>query len=142
MRASTSAITLSRTFHVLMISTVISKSSRWRLPETTIADCIAELTLPGSDSRQLHDAAILEKCPDHSKPLQHGDIPIKSCSAYALPPNLVNLRKVGGEVETPSNIIGWLETDVLRGIGQDTRMEINRKQAERGCHVTRFEEYD
>lgn len=88
-----------------MLSAAISKSPAWRLPEMTIAECIAELTLPGSDSHQLHDAAVLKKSPDHSKPLEIGDIPIEPCSASVLPPNFVDLRKVGADIKTLDNIV-------------------------------------
>ena len=72
MRASTSTCALSRIFHVRLLSTVISDPYSRGFPYMTIAEYIAELTLPGSDSHQLHDAAILQRCPDHSKRLQTG----------------------------------------------------------------------
>ena len=86
---------LSRILYVRMLAVAISGSSFWRFPNLTIADCIAKLTITGSDSHQLHDAELLSECPDHSKRLRPDDLPIHSCSAYALPPNFVNLRKAG-----------------------------------------------
>jgi hypothetical protein len=142
MRAWTSASALSCAFHVRLLSTVISESYSREFPYMTIAECIAELTLPGSDSHQLHDAAILQKCPDHTKRFESGDIPVKSCSAYALPPNCVNLRKVDADIKTPDNIVGLLDTRMLRDTSHEMREEINRKQTERGWLVTRFEDYD
>jgi len=133
---------MSRIFHALLLWAVTSDTSSGTLPDVTIAECIAHLTVPGGDNHQLHDAAILQKCPDHNKKFECKDLPVKSCSVYALPPNCVNIRKVGAGIVTPDNIVGWLDTQMLHDTSHETREEINRKQAERGWEVTRFEDYD
>jgi hypothetical protein len=143
-------LVMSHVFHIILLSTVTSEASSTVAPgasstpllDVTIAECIARLRLPGSSDHQLHDAAILQRCPDHNKKSECKDLPLESCSAYALPPNCVNTRKADGGVRTPANIDGWLDTEILRGTNKKTREEINRLEVARGWEVTRFEDYD
>lgn len=85
-RALYPALTMARVFHIILLSIAISGLSSTSHIDMTIAQCIAELTLPGSGSRQLHDAAILQKCPDHSKKFECKDLTMESCSTHALSP--------------------------------------------------------
>lgn len=128
----------SYSFHVRLLLPVTSQSYLGYPPGMTIANCIAELTLPGSNSHQLHDAAILDKLPDHNKLFIPQDLPAASCSVFTLPPNCINLRKVS----LGDNIVGYLDTNMLRETSNEMREKINKLQVERGWQVTRFEDYD
>lgn len=136
------ALTMARVFHIILLSIAILGLSSTPHIDMTIAQCIAELMLPGSGSRQLHDAAILQKCPDHSKKFECKDLPMESCSTHVLSPECINLRKAGGGIRTPDSIDGWLDKEMLRGTSNGMREAINGAQIARGWHVTRFEDGD
>jgi hypothetical protein len=107
-------------------------------PPFTVAECIASLAHDGSDEHRMHDIAILKKCTDHSKIIGPQDLPIDSCSIYALPLKCVR----SADTKIPDHIVGHLNIEMLRQIDKKTRETINRLQKERGWHVTQFELYD
>ena len=105
----------------------------------TLIPCIPKLRLSGSESRQLHDAAILDKV---SRPQQ--EVRMQKLSPRVLQCTCAVARvhqppQSWRWIWTPDSIDGWLDKKMLRGRSNEMRATINRLQAERGWHATSFE---
>jgi hypothetical protein len=124
--------------HLCILAMSACNTSLELSPPFTVAECIASLAHDGSDEHRMHDIAILKKCTDHSKIIGPQDLPIDSCSIYALPLKCVR----SADTKIPDHIVGHLNIEMLRQIDKKTRETINRLQKERGWHVTQFELYD
>jgi hypothetical protein len=124
--------------HLCILAMSACNTSLKLSPPFTVAECIASLAHDGSDEHRMHDIAILKKCTDHSKIINPEDLPIDSCSIYALPLKCVR----SADTKIPDHIVGHLDIEMLRQIDKKTRETINRLQKERGWHVTQFELYD
>lgn len=116
-RVSLPDLVLSSVLHLRLLSSAMCEDFLEPYLTAPIAECIAELTRPGSNSHQLHDAALLKKCPDHNKLFVPENLDVSSCNAFALPTNCINLRKVSAG----DNIVGYLDTEMLRGTSDEMR---------------------
>jgi hypothetical protein len=124
--------------HVLAVALAPWEESLPPLPQITIAECIARLSVYTSPY-QPHDIAILKNCAEQNKILEPSDLPAASCSFFATTSPLCGFGK---PTALPDHIIGFVDVLELRKIDRRQREQINELQAERGWSITRFEDYD